>query len=322
MSTSADVLYQALLGAGAVSDAELRDVAELLGLSGQAERLLARLTDLGLVVGVPADPPRYLALAPGAAVEMLTARQQRDLADARLKVAELAARFSRASSGASASDMVELLVGPESIRRSFDELQRGTRTQVRGFDIPPYVADDWHNAVESEMLRRGVAYRVLYDRLALDTAEFLPRLTEMLAAGEQARLVEAPIKLVIFDDTHALMPAYDQVSADDVRAAIVVREPTLIGALTELFELSWACAVPLRVSDQRSARGPAEVPTEIERAILLLLAGGLSEPDIAAHLRMNERTVRRHLRDLFDKLGAKTRMQAGYQAVVRGWLNH
>lgn len=294
------------------------------GLLDIADQLVTRLARRGIVAGPP--PPEcmagFLAVAPEDALEVLTARSLRDLAEARVRVAELAARFSRVQAESGTPDMVEHLVGEELISRRFEELQRGTRVQVRAFDTPPYVTGLGRNPVELEMLGRDVTYRVLYDRRSLDRPDFVASHVELTAAGEQARLIDVPLKLVIFDDTHALMPARDHACDDDVRASIVVCEPTLIGALAELFELCWECAAPLRVRDGESVPGPAPGPTAMERAMLVFLVGGFSEPDIAAHLGLHERTVRRHLRDMFDKLGAETRMQAGYQAVVRGWLDH
>lgn len=58
--------------------------------------------------------------------------------------------------------------------------------------------------------------------------------------------------------------------------------------------------------------------TEEETRILSLLAGGASNPRIAAELYISETTVKRKLQDIFEKLGVTTRAQAAAEAVRRG----
>ena len=52
----------------------------------------------------------------------------------------------------------------------------------------------------------------------------------------------------------------------------------------------------------------------------MLLASGLKDEAIARQLGIGERTVRRRVAELADRLGARTRMQLGIQAVRQGWL--
>jgi DNA-binding NarL/FixJ family response regulator len=47
-----------------------------------------------------------------------------------------------------------------------------------------------------------------------------------------------------------------------------------------------------------------------ERAVLVLMAEGLSNTDIAERLNISEKTVRNHASNLFDKLGVWSRAQA------------
>jgi DNA-binding NarL/FixJ family response regulator len=58
--------------------------------------------------------------------------------------------------------------------------------------------------------------------------------------------------------------------------------------------------------------------TEDETHMLRLLAGGASNPRIAAELYLSETTVKRKLQDVFEKLGVTTRAQAAAEAVRRG----
>jgi DNA-binding NarL/FixJ family response regulator len=60
--------------------------------------------------------------------------------------------------------------------------------------------------------------------------------------------------------------------------------------------------------------------TERQRAVLRLVAAGLSNKQIARSLSISERTVKFHLASIFGKLGAENRAQAVASAVQRGLL--
>lgn len=66
--------------------------------------------------------------------------------------------------------------------------------------------------------------------------------------------------------------------------------------------------------------GEAEL-TQQEVAMLKLLAGGASYGEIGAQLYLSERTVRRHMNVLFDKMGVTARAQAVAEAIRRGVLD-
>lgn len=61
--------------------------------------------------------------------------------------------------------------------------------------------------------------------------------------------------------------------------------------------------------------------TEREHSVLQLLAQGLSNREIAAHLSISHRTVQSHLAQLFDKMHVNSRLDAVLTAVRRGWLS-
>lgn len=57
-----------------------------------------------------------------------------------------------------------------------------------------------------------------------------------------------------------------------------------------------------------------------EQEVIELLAGGLRDREIAQKLYISDRTVKFHINNVLNKLNARTRIQAIYQAYQRGFL--
>ena len=58
--------------------------------------------------------------------------------------------------------------------------------------------------------------------------------------------------------------------------------------------------------------------TDRERDVLVLLAQGCSNKDIARHLTIGEQTVKTHIGHILNKLGVSSRTQAALYAVRAG----
>ncbi|TMR88946.1 helix-turn-helix transcriptional regulator [Nonomuraea basaltis] len=309
LSSAEEALYEALVERSAATLAEL----------GHEAATAARLEELGLITRLPGDPPRYVAVSPELGLDVLIHARTRELTEARHRIARLAARRHRPVPEPDAAGLVEVVLGREAVSRWFERLQQGARRQVRVFDAPPYATVADGNTAELELLRRGVEYRVLYDRRAMEAPGTLAAITRYIAAGEQARVGDVPVKLVLSDRPMAIMPLRH--GEHVVESALVVHDPTLLDALSVLFETSWERAAPLHVRHGRLAEAAdAAGAAGGRRDLLPLLAAGLTDAAIAAHLGWSDRTVRRHVRDMTARLDAQTRFQAGYQAVLRGWL--
>ncbi len=70
------------------------------------------------------------------------------------------------------------------------------------------------------------------------------------------------------------------------------------------------------------AEEPAESPlSRRETQILRLVARGVGNREVADSLHLSESTVKRHLSNVYDKLGVNTRGEAVSRAVSEGWVS-
>lgn len=71
-------------------------------------------------------------------------------------------------------------------------------------------------------------------------------------------------------------------------------------------------------ADVGSSQG--DHPTTHERRLMALLARGCTDQDAAAKLGWSRRTLQRNLRRAMHKLGARSRLEAGFLLARSGWL--
>ncbi|MDG4862340.1 hypothetical protein P8605_29770, partial [Streptomyces sp. T-3] len=272
-------------------------------------RALDRLRENGLVGRLAGGRRRYAAIEPGAAVEALVRSRTAELDNVRAAAGELSRLFAAARQGG--SEEVEILTGSEALGRWFVRLQQEAREDVMTLDRPPYALTT-SNPVEATALTRGVRYRAVYAPEALEWPGVLGDIRELVAHGEQARVLPGlRIKLAMADRRLALMPLSLDFSSE-VRAA-VIRPSALLDGLVDYWELCWRQATPL------DAPAGDELAEE-DRQLLTLLVGGLKDEAIARQLGWSVRTMRRRMSRLHEELGAANRFQAGVIAVRRGWI--
>jgi hypothetical protein len=201
--------------------------------------------------------------------------------------------------------------GSRAVAARFDQLTRSTRRELLVLDRPPYAQDPAEvNQSELDLLARGARCRGIYAPDALEQPGALAVLQDACAAGEQARVhPNVPMKLAVSDHTSALLPVSFEETAD---SALVIHSSTLLDALIALFELLWDMSLPLVGGETLPVEGdPAE------QRLLTLLGAGLKDEAIARQLGVSLRTVHRRTRVLLERLGARTRFQAGVLAVLR-----
>jgi predicted transcriptional regulator/DNA-binding CsgD family transcriptional regulator len=283
-------------------------------------RALAQLIQRGLVTKTAGRPARYFAVEPSLAGSVLIAKREHELKQLQQHLNKLDEAFR--SEAAQPSDHVEVVEGAPKIWRTFVRVQRAAQREVRGFDKPPYFVaqgehgDEGPNLEERRHLAASaVSYRVVYDQESVALPGRLANIWEGIHRGERARVTGSlPAKLVLCDDTMAIV-----CSPADYQNAIayLIHPSSLLDMATGLFEAVWDRAVPLNRSDSKES--PAAMDPR-DQQLLGLLASGATDAVIARTFGWSIRTVQRHIHDLMQQVGARTRFQVGMEAVHRGWL--
>ncbi len=317
LDEAALAVYERLVDRSPSTVDELR-TAVLLPMN-RLQEALETLESRGLVSRVAGSPARYGAISPDIAMEVLLLEREEEIKRARRYAEQLTARFQAAAMQRDPAELVEIVTGIPALRQRWEQLQRGTRQEVRGIDKPPYTVsaktpESTHT--ETELLGRGVKYRIIYDTSGIDVmTDWHLDIERSAALGEQARVItNAPTKLVIFDDRYALIPL--QVAPSTIASMILVHRSGLLEALCALFESLWAQALPFAVQQSSTP----DRPTEDEARLLALLVTGVQDEVIARQLGLSYRTYQRRLASLLRRLGAETRFQAGLRAAFLGWV--
>lgn len=296
--------------------------AELVAALGdttttEVSEALVRLRAGGLVQVLEGIPSRYAVgadIAPASglvAADRIAADRRGTRARSALETAQRGVLRGRHAGDST----LEVLVGPDQVRRAAEAMQRAARRCVQGTDKPPYAATSQLNLVERELLGNGVTYQVIYDRAALAPPGRLDTIAEAVDLGEQARVAAGvPMKMLIVDHTVAIVPL--DTAEHTVERALVVRGGSLLASFARVFSDLWRAAAVFGPS----ADAANDTPTGEDRHILALLAAGATDEAIGRSMGFSPRTAHRRVRDLVARLGVETRFQAGMQAVRLGWL--
>jgi DNA-binding CsgD family transcriptional regulator len=164
-------------------------------------------------------------------------------------------------------------------------------------------------------LRPGVRHKVLFP----DSARMSGVLSSLSRAGAEVRTdIEVPMEALVIDRKSVVLPA-DRSGTGHQFGVTVLQLPGVVTATVGLFERIWQAAVPLTPSDLPDPEDPS-VLTGRERDLLVLLCAGSTDVSAAVKLGISVRTVGRMVADIMNRLGARSRFEAGAKAVDRGWL--
>ncbi|GGM60025.1 hypothetical protein GCM10012275_33940 [Longimycelium tulufanense] len=306
LSADEERVHELVLARPGLTTAELAAVARRDRAA--TEEVLRSLDARSLVTRDPRRPDRWVPVPPEAAVEACLGPLQEGLARARALLPGLIASYSRGREGPAP---VQLIRGLPAIADCWAHLQRCARYEVWQFDKPPYVGTPANQAARATP-SGGVVYRTVHEESGV-CDETMPELANRSRRGELIRVLpDIPTKLALVDRQWALLPATTKGDPPD---ALLVRVPTLVSLLANLFEACWRQATPLVSLPDRGGADPS-----LRRRVLALLATGMTDRNIASQLGIGLRTTQRHVRALMDVLGARSRFQAGVLAAQLGLL--
>lgn len=315
LSEPAAGLYERLVVAGALPLDDETDPVHSAAAAELVDKGFARERHVGVPTLIPVEPARAIDNA-----IMVRQRQILDqyqmLVGLRDQMHELQRQY-RSSSAVSVdvADLVTVVtdrreIGALSVEMVLSAEQDVASLETEHFTKPPDPKSV--RTLPAELVARGVRFRNVYSRAVL---EDIPGADEMLrssiASGWNCRVYpELPMKMVVVDQRAALVP----LGPTGMEGALVVRAPVVVAALRGYFELLWHRAVP--------AAGNADggLPREQDQVLRLLLTG-MTDAAIARHLDVSERTVRRHVGALQERLGATNRVTLAVAAVRDGWLD-
>ncbi|PRZ39638.1 regulatory LuxR family protein [Antricoccus suffuscus] len=165
------------------------------------------------------------------------------------------------------------------------------------------------------LLARGVRLRIVYPVEFAQLSRVRTYTTTICADGAQVQFTDAvPYRMIISDGARAVVPIVRDRRSD---GAIITTEPALVIGLRHL---AWGLFRSGRELKQIDPAAPSGRPTQIELAVIRVMSEGLTDEAACKRLAVSERTFRRHVAQLLERLGATSRFQAGIRAVERGWL--
>ena len=290
------------------------------GMTGElVDRALETLLARGLIR--PRGDGAWLPVAPDVALPAYASDLERQARAARASAHELAQIF-HATQGRSpgGDDRIQVLGSLDEMHSATAEIVAGAHHSVRAlrdlsartrrlFDAPLDAHREKGYSADGHLLE----FRTTYDVDVLD----LPQARDVLAAraegGESYRFVPgAPFSAVVVDRSAAVvdLSKHDESGA----GSLLVRAGPLVQAIASTVDYAWRLGSPL----DRAVRDTPLDDRDLQ--ILSLLAAGASDATIARQVGISRRTVERRLRALMDRLGTRTRFQAGIAAARRGWV--
>jgi DNA-binding NarL/FixJ family response regulator len=123
-------------------------------------------------------------------------------------------------------------------------------------------------------------------------------------------------------------PSLTQNSPEHIFKAAIATAQALGGTFQSQLSVSQpgGSQQALQIRLQLPQRSPSTLSAAItplserEQEVIWLLAQGLRDKDIAEKLYISERTVKFHVKNMLQKLGVRTRIQAVFEASQQGWI--
>jgi len=303
--------YRALLTQGI---ATAKEIAVTLALTPRrAQLLLDGIESKGLASHSPERPRRYIAVPPELAIEALVGQRQVVLERARSTIPELKRQAASSKSAKAPEQPVEVITNPAALGQILAQLRQTVQEEVIGFQRAPWLYSK--DAKRPEM-RPGVRRRSISDAGYIALPGALVKLRSEVEGGEEARIFPVlPIKMFAVDRRIALIPLS---VANQGGATLLVRAPSLLDALYELFEMTWSRATPIaftRTGAMEEGR-PDMSTSEAAAQMIPLLAAGLNDKAIIHETGISIATLNRRVVELMRRFNTRTRFQLGWRAAL------
>ncbi|MFC4061547.1 LuxR C-terminal-related transcriptional regulator [Planomonospora corallina] len=324
-----------LLGLGSAEETVYRAILEnpRHGVSELSEKLgwpvprirdaLDELARLSLLRPSWEEPGVLRLVRPEVGLSALLAREeaalltrQQEIEQGRAAVAQVIAAYADLNP-AQPSESAESLFGIDTVRTRIEELALRCRHELRGFEpqgSQTLANIDASRPLDRTLLENGVRIRIVYLDSVRNDPHTLAYATWLAELGGQVRTVPTlPTRMIVFDREAALVPIDP---GDSSVGAVLLRGAGVVTALTALFEQVWERSDPFGEEPRRDEQGLSSQ----EREVLRLLSMGLTDEAVARKLDVSVRTLRRMTAELMERLGARSRFQAGCLSAARGWI--
>ncbi|MEU7596523.1 LuxR C-terminal-related transcriptional regulator [Streptomyces sp. NPDC039022] len=289
----------------------------------EIETSIGRLLRMHLVRVDSTSPSKYFAVSPETARVELVAPLQRDIENRqhevdRMRAAlyELTSAYQEGVARCAGPASVEVVTSPSQAADLIAQLAASCRSQIllSEPDLTAAVATmPYFHSGGRSVLSADVEVRILFPH----TARFRRDLAERMQAAQRNMSYrtrsDSFMPLIVFDGQVAVFS--DHARSD---AIVLVRDSAVVSFAVAAFERAWTRGITFSTSYERQV--VKEISESTKRTILHLMVQGIDDRLIARRLNMSLRSCQRHIEVIMRRLGAKTRMQAGYLVSERGLL--
>ncbi len=240
--------------------------------------------------------------------EELRARQQA-VEQVRQQMHSLLPLYRASTSDGSRSSGIERIDDLDVVRgvlgRLADECQSEVITSQPGGARSPEILEETARR-DSVILKRGVRMRTLYQHSARFDQPTRDYVTRIINNGAEVRTSgSAFTRAIVYDRTIAVITL-----PDNPKGAALIRDPNVVQFVIQSFEYAWATSEPFNPEfDPSEIRS---ISDSLNEAVLRMLVSGHDDKSIARQLGISPRTCQRRISELMQRIGARTRLQAGY----------
>lgn len=315
----AGAVYAAAAARDGIAEEE---IAAAAGLPDEAAREAVRhLEGLGLIRRLDGDPGRLAAVPPlaAAADAVLPALREALARQAALDEAWSAVfAFTPAYEASVLGRFRPLGIQPITdlrlVRQAITDFAARARTEVLvsqpGGARPEPVLNEARSRT-IRMLERGVSMRTLYQHSAQFHPPTVNHVRLVVELGADVRTLNDGLKrLMVFDRRTAVTDL-----SGHPQGALIITDESVVGFMVHAFERAWATAAPFPLRYQRDQVLSAS--EQLKETMVSLLLEGHDDVVIAKRLGISVRTYQRHLAEIMTRLGARTRLHAGFLLASR-----